>query len=426
MGIRFTKTSVRYPYIDNLRVFAFLVLIFFHASRAFIPGLDWLINDTEKSVLLAEIMRHSGGWRLPLLFFVSGMGTYFAFRSKSAIKFLQQRIHRLLLPLLFGMAVIVVPQVWYERMVYQGYQGGFFEFWSERYFTEGKYPSGQFTWAHLWFVGYLVTMTVGLLPIFMAIESRYGAMLRTGFGKIANSKWIYALFLLPLVLYMGLSPWYARQTNALYNDLGWFMTWVSWFTIGYMFALMHEQTIATIKRLRWLSLGLAVIASVALYWVGWTPKTGLFGEINSLVPIYNLVKMPFAWFMILTLTGFFAQYLNKANRFLSWANQGVFAFYIIHQTIIVAALYYVIELDMGVWGKFALISIATIIGSVLFFELARLLPASLQPLVGVSPKKKSVGARPLPHRNIIAAPPISPQYDDFAKTTAKFARIPAE
>jgi hypothetical protein len=95
--------------------------------------------------------------------------------------------------------------------------------------------------------------------------------------------------------------------------------------------------------------------------------------------------MSFAWAMILALVGYFALYLNRPAAFLAWANNGVFAFYIIHQTIVVAALYYVLPWQTGMWPKYLVVLSATVIGSVLFYEFARRLPTPLQPLFGVQP-----------------------------------------
>src|SRR3546814_18917443 len=65
-------------------------------------------------------------WRLSLLFLVSGAATAFLI-GKSASGFLGTRSWRLLVPLAFGMLVVVVPQAYYEvvEKMPGGYHDGY-------------------------------------------------------------------------------------------------------------------------------------------------------------------------------------------------------------------------------------------------------------------------------------------------------------
>jgi fucose 4-O-acetylase-like acetyltransferase len=50
-------------------------------------------------------------WRLPLLFMISGIVVYHSLGKRSGGNFILERTKRLLIPLLFGMLVIVPPQI---------------------------------------------------------------------------------------------------------------------------------------------------------------------------------------------------------------------------------------------------------------------------------------------------------------------------
>lgn len=380
--------------MDWLRVFAFGLLILYHASVAFFPDFDWLIKSPQTSEVLARIMDHPRGWRLALLFFVSGMGTWYAFRGAGVVEFVHRRLVRLVLPLLFAMYVFVVPQVWYERMWSDGYDGSLLTFWLTRYFAEGRYPTGQFTWAHLWFVAYLFVMSVLATPLFTLLESRFARPVTGWFRAVAASRGIYLLFLLPLALNLALSPWFPRQTNVLYNDGAWFATWMGWFVIGYLVARDQARILPNIVALRRESLAAALVLSLALYLLAFTPVVAFVGDYEHLTAAFKALLMPFAWTMILALVGYFALYLNRPAAFLTWANNGVFSFYIIHQTVVVAALYHVLPWQTGMWPKYFAVLSATIVGSVLFYEIARRLPAPLQPLFGLQPPPAKRAAAP--------------------------------
>lgn len=384
---------MRYGFVDNLRVFAFALLILYHSSCAFLPGLDWLLASPDTSPVLDAVMLQPRGWRLALLFFVSGMGTWFAFRSRGLGQFLRERLERLLVPLLFAMAVLVVPQVWIERMWSEGYDGSLLTFWLTRYFTEGKYPDGQLTWAHMWFVGYLISMTFVAVPVFLALESPAAARFNAWFRRLVGTPWILALFLFPLALNLAFSPWFPRQTNALYNDGAWFATWAAWFGLGYLIARDGQVAFATIMRLRFVTAALAVLLTIALYRLAFFGGDASIGDYAHMTPAFKMVLMPFAWAMILALTGLFARHANGSSAFVTWARQGVFPFYIIHQTVIVGALYLILPLDLGLWTKYALVVATTIAGSALFYEIGRALPGPLRILVGLpgAPARKPAG-----------------------------------
>lgn len=375
----------RLYYVDFLRVSAFLLLIVYHASVAFFPDMKWLIEAPEGSRALEHLMMFPRAWRLALLFFVSGVGTWFLFRSDSGIDFLRQRLVRLFLPLIFAMCVLIVPQVWYERMYEDGYQGSFLTFWLTRYFTEGKYPEGQFTWAHMWFVAYLLTMSFICYPIFHVVGSRRMRPVMAWFERVAGSGWIYLLFLLPLTLNLFLTPFFPRQTNALYNDGAWFAVWASWFGLGFLVARHHEALIGGIVARRWLSGAIALGLTIFLYAFAWGSGGDFFiGDYDHQTPLFKASLFALAWSMILTLVGFSARHIRRSSSTVTWLNRKIFPLYIVHQTITVAALFYILPLGLGVWPSFVIVLAATLLGSLAFAVLAERLPQRLGLLVGLA------------------------------------------
>ncbi|RLP27650.1 acyltransferase [Mesorhizobium sp. YM1C-6-2] len=390
------QPTTRLYYVDWLRVIAFAILIAYHSSVAFFPDMKWLISSPQGSETLSLVMMYPRAWRLALLFFVSGMGTWFVFRSSTGLDFLKERFLRLFVPLIFAMCVIVVPQVWYERMWEDGYRGSLLTFWLTRYFTEGKYPDGNFTWAHMWFVGYLIVMCFVCYPVFRLVTQPVMRPVMDWFERQARSNAIYLFFLLPLVLNLALSPFFPRQTNALYNDGAWFAAWASWFGLGFLIAKHHAAVIGAIISRRHASLALSLTIAACLYVFSWTGAGGYsIGDYNEMTPLFKVLLFALAWSTILAAVGYAAAHLNKGSRALSWLNRKIFPLYIVHQTVVVAALFYVLPLGLGVWTEYLLVAAATAAGSLLFAILADLLPSSLKPLVGLSDKpSRSAAAKP--------------------------------
>ncbi|MFD2589171.1 acyltransferase family protein [Croceitalea marina] len=95
--------------IDWLRTAAIFILIVYHLSIGFQPwGLMMgFIRNSESFESLWLLMAMINVWRIPLLFFVSGMGVYFSLRNRNWLQLLKERFTRILIPYVFGILFIV-------------------------------------------------------------------------------------------------------------------------------------------------------------------------------------------------------------------------------------------------------------------------------------------------------------------------------
>jgi peptidoglycan/LPS O-acetylase OafA/YrhL len=59
----------------------------------------------------------------------------------------------------------------------------------------------------------------------------------------------------------------------------------------------------------------------------------------------------------MALLGFAKKHLNFSNRFLKYANQAVYPFYILHQTLIVAFGFYVVQWSLPIFLKLVILII---------------------------------------------------------------------
>jgi glucans biosynthesis protein C len=93
--------------LDWLRVFAFGMLILYHVGMFYVTW-DWHVKSRYASHLVEPAMLMVNPWRLALLFLISGIAVRFATDKMGFGKFLPERLMRLFLPLVFGMAVVVI------------------------------------------------------------------------------------------------------------------------------------------------------------------------------------------------------------------------------------------------------------------------------------------------------------------------------
>ncbi|HEC00526.1 MAG TPA: acyltransferase, partial [Sphingomonadales bacterium] len=195
------KFGGRQYFLDWVRLFVFAYLIFYHTGMMFVKW-EWHIESGYDSSFLKSVMLLTSSWRLDLLFIVSGVAISFMTSKMSLKYFIRQRMVKLLIPLIFAIAVIVAPQSYFEALQKGVFEGSFWQFWTTKYFTfswDERMIAPFPTFNHMWYVLYLVFYTIILLPLFVFINSAKGAALLLRFeGWLAKGT---RIIWFPLVIY---------------------------------------------------------------------------------------------------------------------------------------------------------------------------------------------------------------------------------
>lgn len=375
--------------LDWLRIAAFGLLIFYHIGMFFVSW-DWHVKSAHAGpgdpLGLQPLMLLTNPWRLALLFLIAGCATRFMADKTDRPAMLKSRSLRLLLPLIFGMLVIVPPQTYYELAEKLGYAEGWVAFYGKYLsFYDGWRPGGKPlivpTWNHLWFVVYLWLYTmivIALRPVLHALPLR-------GLATLLRQPLV--LLILPPVfvglLRLTLRPIFG-ETHALLDDWYLHALYMLLFLFGYGIA-KQEGIWRAIERLRWIALALAAAAYAAMIWA---VLTNMGGRARPFLWALD------QWMWILALLGFGYHALRRgwltdspARRYLTDA---IFPFYILHQTVIVVAGHNLTPLGLPAWGE-GLVLVA-VTGAACFggYEIVRRI-AWLRPLFGlrVSPKSGS-------------------------------------
>ena len=112
----------RHHFLDWVRIIAFFLLILYHVGMYYVTW-GWHVKSPHAGTTLEPFMMLSSPWRLALLFLVSGVASSVMLAKLRPLAFLGKRSWRLLIPLLFGMLVIVPPQSYLEVVEKLGYAG---------------------------------------------------------------------------------------------------------------------------------------------------------------------------------------------------------------------------------------------------------------------------------------------------------------
>jgi peptidoglycan/LPS O-acetylase OafA/YrhL len=340
----------RYDFLDWLRVIAIFVLLFFHTGMLFV-GWGWHIVNSETIPALQWPMDIAHRLRMPLLFVIAGAGMWLALERRTGVQLLRERTVRLLLPLVIGMFVIVPPQIYYERLFRGQWSGGYLGFYAERVLQLQPYPAGDFSWHHLWFILYLYVYVLLLIPALIWWKRRPAAP-RPGW-------WLVALALPLGVNEALLKPLYGESHN-LVSDWYTFDHYLLLTIYGYVLASMPGawRWLAW-KRTLLLGGGLVVVAGLIAMFAADVVRHG--------APVDALLANVFTWLVVLAFLGYGQRYLSFANPLLRWAREASYPIYILHQTVIVAIGYYVIQTAWAPWTKYWVVLATTLLACVVAY-----------------------------------------------------------
>lgn len=348
--------------LDWLRVLAFSLLILYHAGMAW-SGWNWHVTSPDDLEWLREVMRFLNRWRMPLLFVVSGAAIMLALGSRPSGMFIADRLKRLLLPLGFGMIVIVPPQVYLERL-YRGQFTGSFLQWLPHAF-DGVYPAGNMSWHHLWFLAYVLVLTLLLLPLFLWARSDDGRAAVTRAGEIAARLGLHWAVALPLAAsLLWLAP-ISHNINGLVGDWHGLVSYGVLLLCG-AFVFGSADLLMALQRQRHLALAVGLAAYAILYF-------GYFqGTVRPVVsadarPVYALVSAVNTTAWLFAVLGFAHRHLTKRPAFLTEAGEAVYPFYLLHQTLTVIAVYWLLQLGAPPVAGFVLAVMATFFGTWLIY-----------------------------------------------------------
>lgn len=373
-------TATRHYGMDWLRIGAFGLLILYHIGMYFVPW-DWHVKIAAPLDWVAIPMLATNSWRLALLFLVSGYASAaLVAKLGGSGAFARSRSARLLIPLLFGMMVIIPPQPWVELVGQHGYAPGFLHFWLRDYFGFHKLAGIDLpTWQHLWFVVYLwvYTMLAALVLAVVPVAARAkmadrAARLLNGGGLLV---WPLAVWLLIYALFPD-----HDETHALFNDGPSHLHYLTAFVVGWLLRVRPVlfEAVACWWRV---AAVLAVLAFAPIVWVESTWPGNTVAP-DWVFPPYHIARQVSGWMAIVALIGIADAWWNRDHPRRAMLAEAVFPFYIVHQTIIVVVGWYLLQGGVGAWPSFLILVAATISGCWLFYAIGRTI-GWLRPLIGL-------------------------------------------
>ena len=363
------RASVRRYELDWLRSLVVLGLIPYHAAVVFAIGPGDYVKSSQRSLVFDLAATLVSFFGMPLLFLVAGAATWFALNHRSPGRYVLERAARLAIPFVFGVLALVPIQLYYDRLASPAYHLNYLQFYREylmgwaTILQHGVFGLGFQYWGHLWFILYLLAISVFLLPFLLWLHGPTGRRVIKGIAsRMERPAFLFLLVGAPLVVIevalqgpIG-SRAYADYSN-LYSGPAGLVLYAAAFLIGYILYADARFQRAAVRCAR-LALAQA-LALIALH------------EVALAIAGARLTAAPWGAFLIrgvrgystacllIGILGIAQRYLTAGGPTLRYLNQASYPVYILHMPILTVLGFYLASWGIPLVLAFFVLLIAT-------------------------------------------------------------------
>jgi surface polysaccharide O-acyltransferase-like enzyme len=359
--------------IDWLRVLVMLAVFFFHCTR-FFGGGTWHLNNAKQSIIALVFIGWLDMWFMPLFYMLSGIGAWYALKSRTNEQYLWERTKRIFVPLYtVGLFVLLPPQFYFEQFSNSGFTGTFWESLSLYFRRVGNFyinsPDGLLPLpfgGHLWFLQYLFMISLLALPLLRYLQAKQGRSFIDKLAGWCSQRGGIFLCLIPVILVR------VALRSAFGGEHTWadFFEFMVFFLIGYILPANTHFT-ESIKKYCWILLIFGLVGfggqGIFILRLGYNYPGG--EQFCLTFVLFEIVMSIGRWSWVFFVLSLGAKYLNFNKKALSYGNEAVLPFYILHQTVILCVGWFVIPLNMGILPKFLIIAATSFTLIMMLYEL---------------------------------------------------------
>jgi len=337
----------RLYYLDNLKVCLTVLVIMHHAGQAYGNGGGWPYTPSNPAEFMPWIWHFfstNAAFFMGLYFFISGYFVPRSFDKQGTKQFVQKKLLRLGIPLLFIGSIISIM-------------------------------TGKLEIAHMWFVESLLVFCL----IYALIR-----LMASPIDKVCNSKpTIIGLLIVASV--MGIGSYFIRQVSPqdhwiwpfgiipLPMEPAHYLQYVMMFVLGilaYRFQWLDKMS----NGVGFTALLIGIALAIGNYLRDGGPWDAFvwqwFGIYESLMCVF--ISFGLIWF--------FRQFVSTTSRFWQWCAAQSYGAYIFHLLLMIVLQNVVDSIWMGAFGKFLFIGVVTTILAFLLTWVVRTIPGVKQVL----------------------------------------------
>jgi len=361
------STSERWYWLDWLRVLSIGAVFLYHSGMPFVIDSTWHITNSKPdlmisllNIMLVPIM--------PLLFVVSGIGTYFSLSKRSPWQFAQERFKRLMIPFIVtGLFLILPIHVYFDSIFHGTFAGNFQSFYFGPYFTEFfpfdvdfslTYFASSNQGIYLWYVFWLFVFSLVTVHFLKWLRKEENHSRISRLAAITNRMGGIFLLAIPVLIVNAIAvpPFFVFPSGYGGGKLP---TYLAFFVTAYLLATDSRfgESVDKNKVLAFLvGVGTHVFMLFLLVTFG---AEALTTTVPAYYIVVSLVWALNGWSWVMAILGFGRRFLCFKHKLLGFSNELVLPFYILHQTVIVAIAFFVVGLNLIATAKYFIIIFAS-------------------------------------------------------------------
>lgn len=328
-------------YLDNLKVFLTVLVIFHHAGQAYGDGGGWAYTPSNPSEVMPWIWHFfavNAAFFMGLFFLISGYFVPSSYDKQGCSTFVKKKLIHLGIPLLIIGGLISAL-------------------------------SGKIELAHMWYVENLL--------LFCLVYALIRKFCRPISGECSSKPTLFGMLVLGVV--MGLGSYLIRQVSPqdhwiwpfgiipLPMEPAHYLQYVMMFVLGILARRFHwleklDNTTGCLSLLIGCALAIGIYVRNGGWWNDFV--TQWFGIYESLLCV----------FLCFGLLWFFKQYLNGTSALMQWCASQAYGAYIVHLLLMLGLQFATDGWWMGAVGKFLFIGTVTTLESFALTWLLRCIP----------------------------------------------------
>lgn len=356
----------RLYYVDWLRVLVILALIPFHMALTYTVIGDTYIKSPIidiRVIPFTTITAILDNFFMALLFFLSGIGTFYALKQRSKKEYKIERRKKLLMPFILGFLLLCPIQA-YTKGLYNGFSGDFLHFIPQFFSKKIVYYLG---YCHLWFLLYLFVISLCCLPLFSRWLSD-----KTRLDNLCLSLCKGNKILIPIgyicLLELILRP-ISSGRQTIIGDWANDVIYSSMFVFGFVFASKPQlqERVRSLLKYSKIVLLIGTPILVIIYYK--------FNQLGSAMNLYGLlwiiIRGAYECSAIIVSLEVGRKYLNRKSALLSYLNKASFTYYLIHFLPVSVFAYFIVTTQLNIYIKYLLVVVLSYIFTFAIYEILR-------------------------------------------------------
>ena len=363
----------RLHYLDNLMIFLSILVILHHVDIGYGTMGGWCYVTPEKltgpvQVILSALSGIEASFSMSLFFFISAYLTIPSLEKKGPNKFINARLIRLLIPLLFVM-IIFSPSVSYYAELHNGSTTlSWFNYVLKQNLSS---PNTS----HTWFILVLIVFEL-LYIIYWSYIRPYYSISKLFSNSIPIHTNIFLAAILCFLLTISSRQFCPLGKQFIGLEFANFAPYVFMYMLGIL--VYRKQWLETLPEKiakPWLLLSLisAIYFCIIIYTITKNPSVvekytmGLNLESVSLSLTQTIICIGFSGFLL----HFFKNFFDSTNYVLSKMRKNRYGVYIFHPAVVVGVTIAFEYASMNLYGKFLIACVLSVVLSFIIVALIR-------------------------------------------------------